>query len=97
MYTRHLFLFAVGLLCVSARAEDCALTDRQAQNLALKYVRENLRRTSPETAEERLRVSITARSNNARTVVVSPLPVTPDASFMLRVTCELKVEEVEAP
>lgn len=67
------------------------------ERLVSRYVRENLRRTSPETAEERLRVSITARSNNARTVVVSPLPVTPDASFMLRVTCELKAEEVDAP
>jgi hypothetical protein len=98
MYTRYLsIILAAGIFCGSACAEDCPLTDSQVKNLALKYVREKLRKTSPRNADEKLRVDITVRSNNARTLVVSPLPVTPDASFMLRITCEARIEELDTP
>lgn len=99
MYTRYLaVIFALGLSGSIAHAEGCRLSNSYVRKVALNYVREKLQRTSPANANEKLRVDITLRSGSVWTVVVSPLPVTPDSSFMLRVSCgEPKIEEIDAP
>lgn len=94
-YLIALLTLALG---ASAHAEGCRLSDSYVKKTALQYVREKLHRTNPATTDEKMQVNITTRNAGTWTVVVSPLPITPDASFVLRVSCgKRKVEEIDTP
>ena len=94
MKTQHLATFlSVGLSAALASQDHaCKLTDGYVKKEALSYVKDHY---SSGLGNAKLQTRITAKENDVWTVVVSPLPVTPDASFILRVRCtEPKVEEL---
>lgn len=84
-----LFL-SYGPLC----AAYCELSDAEVKDAALGFVKQKTNAKNGVPKRQDFKVEITQRGNRVWTVVVSPLPVTPDASFMLQVRCGLVVEEI---
>lgn len=94
MRAQHLVtFFSVGLSAALASQDHaCKLTDQYVKQEALSYVKDHY---SAGLVNTKLQTRITIKENGVWTVVVSPLPVTPDASFLLRVRCtEPKVEDL---
>jgi len=89
-----LAVLSIGIVgAVSGRAQECKLADAYVKREAMHYVLRKAHRENPKSAERDFQARITDRSDHAWTVVVSSLPVIPDANVVLRVRCDKPVVE----
>ena len=84
------------IIDITADAQGCTLTNKYVRETILQYVAEQRAETKT-TVEKNFRFRITLKSKEAWSVVVSPLPITPDSYRVFDVSCESPfVREVEA-